>query len=123
MKQFSLLILRIGLAITFIWIGVLIFRQPEAWGGYLQPWAANLLPIPIKEAMLGVAVLDIFIGILILSRPVAWLAALIGSFHLLTVLIGSGINDVTVRDIGLLAGMLAIVADHFADSSKKDIMT
>lgn len=111
MRKMSFHVLRVGLAITFLWIGVLIFKQPEAWGGYLQPWAAGLLPIPLNQAMVGTAILDIVIGALLLTDTFAWLAATIGAIHLIIVLATSGITDITVRDIGLLAGMTAIIVD------------
>lgn len=122
MNKASFHILRVGLAVTFLWIGVLIFKQPEAWGGYLQPWAAGLLPIPIGQAMIGTAVLDVVIGALLLFDSFVWLAALVGAIHLIIVLTVSGITDITVRDIGILAAMLALMADslpkNFTDKIK-----
>ncbi|TAL49264.1 DoxX family membrane protein [Patescibacteria group bacterium] len=115
MKKISFLILRIGLAIVFIWIGISILKNPEAWGAFLKPWALALLPIPLKEAMLGTAILDLVIGGLLLSNTLIWLAALLGSIHLLVVLITSGIDDVTVRDIGLLAATLALFIEFLPD--------
>ena len=76
MKKTSFHFLRVGLAITFLWIGVLIFKNPEAWGGYLQPWAVGLLPIPLAQAMIGTAILDIAIGAFLLIDFLPWLAAL-----------------------------------------------
>ena len=111
MNKTSFHILRVGLAVTFLWIGVLILKQPEAWGGYLMPWAAGLLPIPIEQAMMGTAVLDIAIGILLLFDYFVWLAALVGTIHLIIVLAVSGITDITVRDIGILAATIALMAD------------
>lgn len=111
MKKASFHILRVGLAITFLWIGVLIFKQPEAWGGYLQPWAAGLLPIPIAQAMIGTAFLNITIGFLLLIDSFVWLAALIGAIHLVIILTVSGITDITVRDIAILSAVMAIMAD------------
>jgi len=111
MNKTSFQILRVGLAITFLWIGVLIFKNPEAWGKYLQPWAAGLLPIPLAQVMIGTAILDITIGVLLLVDNLTWLAALFGAIHLVMVLMVSGITDITVRDIGLLVGMLAIMID------------
>ena len=108
MKTSSYHILRVGLAITFLWIGVLIFKQPEAWGGFLQTWAADLLPIPIREAMIGTAILDILVGFFLLIDVFAWVAALVALGHLLIVLTVSGINAITVRDIGLLAGAVSL---------------
>src|SRR3989344_3145261 len=113
MSKTSFHILRVGLAITFLWIGVLILKQPEAWGGYLQPWVAGLLPIPIERAMIGTAVFDILVGIMLLVDWLPWLAAILAGGHLLIVLAVSGITDITVRDIGLLAGAIAILADSW----------
>lgn len=96
------------MAITFLWIGILILQDPEVWGLYLQPWALDLLPISLKEAMIGVAVLDIFIGILLFINIWTWLVALVGALHIVSVLIVSGINAITVRDIGLLTAMVAL---------------
>ena len=116
MKKTSFHFLRVGLAITFLWIGVLIFKNPEAWGGYLQPWAAGLLPIPLEQAMIGTAILDIMIGVFLLIDFLPWLAALIGAIHILIVLTVSGITDITVRDIGLLVGALALMIDSLPQS-------
>lgn len=111
MKKTSFHILRIGLAITFLWIGVLIFKNPEAWGGYLEPWAAGLLPIPLAQAMIGTAILDIVIGALLLIDSFVWLAALVGAIHLIIVLTVSGITEITVRDIAILAAAVALMVD------------
>lgn len=119
MKKTSFHILRVGLGITFVWVGVLIFKEPQAWGGYLQPWAAGLLPIPLEQAMMGTAILDIVIGALFLIDCFTWLAALVGALHLITVLTVSGITDITVRDIGLLAGTVALAVDSSSFFLKK----
>ncbi|OGI61022.1 hypothetical protein A2814_01155 [Candidatus Nomurabacteria bacterium RIFCSPHIGHO2_01_FULL_38_19] len=111
MSRTSFHILRVGLAITFLWIGVLIFKEPEAWGGFIQPWVADLVPISIKQAMIGTAFLDIVIGILLLIDSLVWLAALVAAGHLFVVLTVSGINEVTVRDIGILAAALTLMVD------------
>ena len=108
-------ILRIGLGITFLWIGVLIFRSPEFWGGFLQPWAIDLLPVPLHEAMIGTAIVDILIGVAILINIGVWIAALIGSIHLAVILATTGITEITVRDIGLLGGMVALFWTNLPD--------
>lgn len=111
MKSLSLRILRIGLGITFLWIGVLIFINPAAWGGSIQPWALSLLPIPLMQVMFGTALMDIIVGGLLLVDILTWLAALAATVHLIIVLSVSGISDVTIRDIGLLAGAAALFAE------------
>jgi len=108
MSKTSFNLLRAGLAITFIWIGVMILKSPESFGGYLQPWAVKLLPVSLAKAMIGTAWLDIVIGILFLFRKFVWLGALLGALHLAAVLTASGITDITVRDIGLLSAAAAV---------------
>lgn len=111
MNKSSYHILRVGMAITFIWIGVLIFKSPESWGGYLQPWAVGLLPISIEQTLLITAIFDIIIGVLFLIDWFCWLAAILAAFHIIIVLTVSGITDITVRDIGLLAGVIVIMVE------------
>jgi uncharacterized membrane protein YphA (DoxX/SURF4 family) len=111
MTKTSFHILRVGVAITFLWIGILIFKNPESWGGYLQPWAAGLLPLPLEKAMIGTAILDILIGFFLLIDFLTWLAAFFGTIHLIIVLAVSGITDITVRDIGLLAAIIVLLID------------
>ena len=123
MKKTSYHFLRVGLAITFLWIGVLIFKNPGAWGGFVAPWAARLLPVPIEQAMIGTAFLDVIIGAFLIFDFLPWLAALVGAIHIAVVLMVSGITDVTVRDIGLLVAALAITIDslpqHILDTFLK----
>lgn len=116
MQKTSFHFLRVGLAITFLWIGVLILKNPAAWGGFLQPWAAGLLPVPITQAMIGTAILDIIIGVFLLFDFLSWLAALVGAIHLVIVLTVSGITEITVRDIGLLVAALAIMIESLPQS-------
>jgi len=81
-----------------------------------MPWAADLLPIPLKEAMIGAAILDIIIGSFLLIDFFVWPAALAGVIHLVIVLTVSGITDITVRDIAILAAALALTADSLPKS-------
>ncbi len=116
MKSSAFHILRVGMAITFLWIGILILRDPVGWGGYVQPWAANLLPISLKGVMIGTALFDIIIGALLLIDYFTWLAALLGALHLVTVLTVSGINTITVRDIGLFTAALALAISAWPEN-------
>lgn len=118
MQKLSLLILRVGLAVTFFWIGVLIISEPEAWGAFIKPWALKILPIPIKEVMVGTAYLDMAIGLSFLFKSLTPLAAAAGAIHLTIVLVTSGITEITVRDIGLLAALLALVVHSWPDNLK-----
>ncbi|MDE1970260.1 MAG: DoxX family membrane protein [Patescibacteria group bacterium] len=113
MKKFSFHVLRIGLGITFTWIGILIVHNPVGWGSYLQPWAARLVPFPLIPAMVATGFVDMIIGALLVLNQWTWLASLMGALQLVIVLVCAGITDVTVRDIGLLAASFALAASCF----------
>lgn len=113
MREASFHILRVGLSITFLWIGILILKDPQGWSGYIQPWLLDLLPLTPSHIMISTALLDITIGALLLIDKLTWQASLVGALHLVIVLIASGINAITVRDIGLLAGCLALFMAKF----------
>lgn len=119
MKINAFHILRVGVAITFLWIGILIIKNPEGWSGLVQPWAAGLLPVPLKLAMTATAILDISVGLVLLAGFLSWAAALVASAHLALVLTVTGINAITVRDIGLLAATIAIFINSFPKITMK----
>ncbi len=79
----------------------------------MSPWVVELLPISVKNVMILTAILDIGIGFLLLIEVLVWRAALAAAVHLGLVLIVSGINEGTVRDIGLLAGAIAIAVETY----------
>jgi len=119
MKNSSFHILRVGLAITFLWIGILIFQNPEGWGHMVQPWALALLPVSLKSAMIGNAILDVLVGLfLLIDTWVLW-ASLLGAMHLLIVLIVVGINGITTRDIGLFAASLSLFVNAMPEAWKE----
>ncbi|MFA4845228.1 MAG: hypothetical protein WC654_01580 [Patescibacteria group bacterium] len=105
-------VLRVTLGITFIWVSVMIFQEPVFWSGFIDPWAASLIPIDLETMMKITAGLDLLIGLLLIADKWTWMVSLIASVHLLTILIGSGIDTITVRDIGLFgaAAALTIIA-------------
>jgi uncharacterized membrane protein YphA (DoxX/SURF4 family) len=120
MNKTAYRVLRIGLGITFIWLGALIWQSPEAWGGFIQPWALKLLPGDLISTMKQTAILDMILGVWMIIGWRVWIPALIGSTHLAVVLItttGSWSN-IVVRDIGLIAATLALFLETMPDKIK-----
>jgi len=87
----------------------MILAEPLVWGSYMQAWAADLLPMPIEQMMITTGYYDITTGILFLIPPVAFFAGILGTLHMLTVLVTSGVNEGTVRDFAILGASLAVV--------------
>ena len=121
-NDYPIHIIRVGIAITFLWIGVLIFKNPEAWGRLLFPWAAGLLPIPLKSAMLGTAIFDSAVGLFLLLDLWTLMFSALGFVHLLAVIAVVGITAGTVRDIGLAAGLFALIIYYWSNGNFKRIL-
>jgi hypothetical protein len=80
------------------------------WPAYLAPWIDALVPGTAQQAMYAVGVVEVLAGIVVAVAPrfggwlvAAWLAGII--VDLLTI---PGFYDVALRDVGLLAGAVAL---------------
>lgn len=103
----SHLLLSWGLGLTFLWIGIDMFRHPEAWMGYLP----GSLPfgIPRETLLPAVAVFDALLGIFLMVRVWPKVTAFLASIHLAGILVTQGIDQVVVRDVGLLGAALGLL--------------
>ncbi len=108
--EFAFILLRIGLAFTFFWTGILILKDLKEWskaakGGFKE----KIIPFSPEAVMTFVAIFDLIMGIWLLSGLYLWLAALLAALHLITVLIVSGLWNPAYRDVGLLAMAITLV--------------
>jgi hypothetical protein len=80
------------------------------WPIYLAPWIDGIVPGTAQHAMYAVGVVEILAGVVVAVAPrfggwlvAAWLGGII--VNLLTI---PGFYDVALRDVGLLAGAVAL---------------
>ena len=80
------------------------------WPRYLAPVIDQIVPGTAQQAMYAVGVVEIVAGIVVAVRPrwgaplvAAWLAGIVVNLLLIP-----GYYDVALRDVGLLAGALAL---------------
>lgn len=110
--ELHITILRIGLGVTFVWIGFFILQDPIGWAGFIKPWARELLIFPPEKVMQMNAVYDIVVGLLLIGAYKKWMVftgGILAALHMATVLITAGVDPVTVRDIAILAGALTLI--------------
>ncbi len=105
----SILILRIGLGITFVLSGILILKDDDKWAHMLPEWFSKYLP-SARSFMIVTAYGDLILGGLLLSGYFTGIVALLSAVHLLGVLLVSGRNEFheVYRDIGLLFACIAL---------------
>lgn len=114
MKSSAYHILRIGTAITFLWIGVLIIKDTQSFSALLSSWViefisqfTNDVDGFLKFTMMKIAIADILIGLFLLIDRFVIIASLLGFIHLAGVLMTT-LLTITFRDFGLAAATLAL---------------
>src|ERR687893_1004153 len=107
----AFLLLRTAFTVAPIAFGLDKFTNLLAdWPVYLAPWIDRIVPGTAQQAMYAVGVVEVLAGVVVAVAPriggwlvAAWLAGIIG--NLLTL---PGFYDVALRDVGLLAGAVAL---------------
>ncbi|MEK7579696.1 MAG: DoxX family membrane protein [Patescibacteria group bacterium] len=111
--KISNLFLRLGLAFVFFWLGIDKFIHPDYWINAWTPlWFQSLLSrfnIGALNFIYANGIFEIVLGLGFVFNIFVKLLALFAVLFLLTVIVSFGLNEVTVRDIGLIGSALALL--------------
>jgi uncharacterized membrane protein YphA (DoxX/SURF4 family) len=99
------LIMRFGLAFVFGWMGIDKFIHLSAWYGWIPSWLAF---VPQDAFLYAVGAIEVILAVLLIGGRFVRFAAIVCAVLMAGVVFSFGINDITVRDIGLIALALAI---------------
>ena len=107
----AFLVLRAAFTVAPVLFGLDKFTNLMTdWTAYLAPWIDDLVPGTAQQAMYAVGVTEVVAGLLVAVAPrlgglvvAAWLGGII--VDLLTL---GDYYDVALRDVGLLAGAVAL---------------
>jgi len=97
------LILRVGLAFVFIYVGIASFINPQNWIGFLPD-------IGTRETLLVVfSIYELILGIWLLSNRKIFYASILSVVTLSAIIIFNlGAFDIVFRDIAILAMAIAL---------------
>lgn len=117
--------LRLGLGLTYLYSGFELFNQPLLWRSFLPVWYANfvsgILSVELYLRLQGIV--EIVMGLLFL----AWFAGKLGvriaavymALEMAFILVFTGIDLITFRDIGLLGAAIALFILTFPQPSQE----
>ncbi len=97
--KYSYIVLCVGLAAVFFWFGVDKFFHPAYW---LNAW------VPKTQFIYVEGILEVLIGLSLISGVFTRFFSAIGIMFLVVVLFIVGFNEIAVRDVGLIGGLLAV---------------
>jgi len=101
------LFLRVGLGLTFLFIGVDILRHPTVWIGYVP--RETMLGLD-SETMLRIGgFFDMIVGTLLIIKAWPRVAGALATLHLIGIFSLNGIDGVLARNIGLLGAAIAVL--------------
>lgn len=111
--KYSNLFLRLGLAFVFLWFGVDKFFHPGYW---LSAWVppsivglAMLAHITANTLIYAIGVFELLVGISLLANMYVGFFGSLAILFLAAMPFFQGFNEVIVRDIGLIGGLLSLV--------------
>ena len=106
--EWGVLILRLGLAILFLWFGFSQLLDGLNWVSWVPEWAVNFLHIPPAMIVLANGSFEVVAGsLLALNIWVRW-AALLLALHLFVLIIDIGPTAIGVRDFAIMMATLAL---------------
>lgn len=109
----SQLALRLGLGAVFLWFGVDKFIQPQYWvDAWMPQWAqqfAQSIGMSVANAIFLVGIFEVLVAISLVTGFFSRVFAAAAIVFLVAILAVSGLNEVVVRDIGLIAALVALV--------------
>lgn len=102
------LLLRIGLGGVFFIFGLNKILDPVSAKGWVPPWLSTILPISVVTFIYILSIAEIIIGLLVLVGLYARASAAIASILLLSIILSWGLNEIMLRDAGIMFLALGI---------------
>jgi uncharacterized membrane protein YphA (DoxX/SURF4 family) len=107
-KKYAPSIVRVGVALVFLWFGLNQIFDTSSFLGWLPSWA-YLIPISSSVLVIISGVIETVFGLLLLLGLYTRFSALILLLQLIVIIVGLGYNDIMIRDVGLSFATLSIL--------------
>ncbi|MCF7865435.1 MAG: DoxX family protein [Candidatus Pacebacteria bacterium] len=109
-------ILRIGLALVFLWFGVNQIVNPTAWVAYIPDWVVSLSSLSAETIVYLNAAFEIFFGVALFLGFFTRFVSFFLMLHIFEITYTVGFDATGVRDFGLSVAALVVFlngADFF----------
>ena len=110
LTKYATAILRLGLSAVFLVFGIDKFIDWTRWSGWIAPWMQPMIEavMPLQTFLILVGIVETITGLLLLFGLYWRFAAILAAIQLVGISISVGLNEITLRDFGLLAGAVAL---------------
>ncbi|MBI2633144.1 MAG: hypothetical protein HYW78_02015 [Parcubacteria group bacterium] len=113
--SFVSFLLRIGIALVFLYAATASLLQPYSWIGYFPLWLRNAISPSLLLTLFSIY--EILLAFWILSGKFAFYSSLLAALTMLAIIIGNiTLLDVLFRDIAIFFSAVALATIHYKDS-------
>ncbi|MFT4308914.1 MAG: DoxX family membrane protein [Candidatus Woesearchaeota archaeon] len=107
LEYYSKAVLRIGISIVFLWLGVLQLTDSQLWKEYVPDIIIGIIANPELLVVINGTV-HIVLGTLLLAGGFTRITAWALSANLIIILLGIGYDIIGILTLGMLAGTISI---------------
>lgn len=108
LKEYGFPLLRIALALVFLWFSISQLIAPNDWTGYLPGFIQNIKNVDPIIFIYTNAIFELVFAVLLILGIFTKISAFLLGIHLLGISISLGWNAIAIRDYGLAFATLAI---------------
>jgi uncharacterized membrane protein YphA (DoxX/SURF4 family) len=108
LKAFSPVIVRIGIALVFIWFGINQLTDTTAWTGFVPQSIIDISGIAVATIVHLNGVFEIVFGAALLLGFFTRFAAFFLALHIIDITYIVGLDSIGVRDFGLSMATIAV---------------
>lgn len=123
MKLYAPTVLRIGIALVFIWFGTQEVTNPNSWTIFIPAFLTNLSGLTALTVVKLNGWFEIIAGFLLLVGYQTRIVALLLALHIADIAYIVGYNPIGIRDFGLTVASLSIFMQGMSPFSLDELMS
>ena len=108
-KNFAPIVLRLGLAIVFLWFGLSELMHTAMWTSYIPTWLISLTGLKVATLVALNGLFEVVMALMLAFGIWTRWVALLVLIHLIGIVADVGLSAVGIRDVGLAFGLLSVV--------------
>ncbi len=118
-QKYAPVILRLGLAMVFLWFGITQLQNQAMWIGFIPTWIISMSGLTATTIVILNGMFEVMMAVLLAFGIQIRIVSFLLSIHLLTIIGDVGLSAVGIRDVGLFFALLSITF-HGADEYSYD---
>ena len=107
-SKYTALVLRIGLALLFLYFGFSQISDPVSWSGFVPTFVSDVLPFPVENFVLANGALELLLVLLLIVGFQTRIVALLAAGHMAGIVFGLGFSAIAVRDFMTMVSCIAL---------------